>query len=81
MQQRLRFELAQRFAYRHAADAEQVGQVLLAQCGAAGQAPVENRRAQGLFDHRTSQVSGDRAADGNGAEWVGLLCHDNALRQ
>ncbi|MCY1373332.1 hypothetical protein D9M69_606000 [compost metagenome] len=45
IEQRLCFELAQGFAYRHAADAEQVGEVLLAQGRTARNAPVEYGRA------------------------------------
>ncbi|MNN17753.1 hypothetical protein D3C81_1309470 [compost metagenome] len=41
-QQFLGFELAQRFAHRHAADTEKVGQILLAQRRATGQTTVED---------------------------------------
>ncbi|MNQ81276.1 hypothetical protein D3C85_962900 [compost metagenome] len=75
VQQRLGFELAQGFAHRHAADTEKIGQVLLTQGNTARQAAIENGRAQGLFDHRACQVSGNRAVNLDTAEGVGLLCH------
>ncbi|MNG22009.1 hypothetical protein D3C84_1064490 [compost metagenome] len=78
VEQRLGFELAQRFAHRHAADAEQVGQVLLAKGSAARDATVEYGGTQGLFDHRAGQMSGNRPTDLDAAERVGLLCHYNA---
>ena len=77
-QQFLRFELAQGFAHRHAADAEQIGQILLAQGGAAGQAPIEDGRAQGFFDDRAGQVRGNRPIDFDALQRFGLLCHDYA---
>ncbi|MCY1247810.1 hypothetical protein D9M72_611750 [compost metagenome] len=75
VEQRLRFELAQGFAHGHAADAEQIGEVLLAQGRTARDAPVKYRRAQGFFDHRACQMCGNRPVDLDTAERVGLLCH------
>ncbi|MNX68475.1 hypothetical protein D3C86_996630 [compost metagenome] len=75
VEQRLCFELAQGLAYGHAADAEQVGEVLLAQGRTARNAPVEYGRAQGFFDHRACHMSGNRPVDLDTAERVGLLCH------
>ncbi|MNY36567.1 hypothetical protein D3C86_1710650 [compost metagenome] len=78
VEQRLGFELAQGFANRHAADAEQVCQVLLAKGGAARDATVEYGSTQGFFDHRAGQMSRNRPVDLDAAERVGLLCHYNA---
>jgi len=56
LQQRLRFQLAQRLAHRHAADTVQVGNFLLAHGGARWQAAIENGAAQAFFNNATRQV-------------------------
>ncbi|MNF81841.1 hypothetical protein D3C84_641320 [compost metagenome] len=78
VKQRMGFELAQGFTDRHAADTEQVGQVLLAKGRAARNATIENGGTQGLFDDRAGQMRGNRPVDLDTAERVGLLCHYNA---
>ncbi|MDT4867542.1 hypothetical protein FQZ97_1024610 [compost metagenome] len=75
IKQRLRFELAQGFTDRHATDPEQVGQVLLTKGCAARNTAVEDGGAQGFFDDRACQMSGNRTVDLDAAERVGLLWH------
>ena len=63
MQQGLRLQLAQRFAYRHATDAEQAGQFLLAHGGATGQSPIKDGITQRFFDNGARKMGGNRPAD------------------
>ncbi|MNH17807.1 hypothetical protein D3C79_774920 [compost metagenome] len=56
LEQRLRFQLAQRLTHRHAADAIQGRQLLLAHGGTGRQAAIEYGAAQAFFDHATGQV-------------------------
>ena len=77
-QQRLCLKLTQGFAHGHAADPEQIGQILLAQGGTAGQASIKDGCAQGFFNDRASQVRGNGPIDFNALQRFGLLCHDYA---
>ncbi|MNI80757.1 hypothetical protein D3C73_1373160 [compost metagenome] len=78
VEQSLGFQLAQCFAHWHAADTEEIRQVLLAQSDATRQAAVENGRTQGFFDNRARQVRCNGTVDLDAAERVGFLCHYNA---
>ncbi|GAB5341497.1 hypothetical protein PFUM301597_59850 [Pseudomonas fluorescens] len=55
--------MAQGFSHRHAADAEQAGQFLLAHRGTTGQATIENGIAQRFFNNGASKMGWDRPAD------------------
>ncbi|MCY1444218.1 hypothetical protein D9M71_606770 [compost metagenome] len=76
LQQRLRFELAQGLAHRHAADAKQGGQFLLTQGHARRQATIEDGTAQPLFNHTARQVGRNLLATAqNVAQKFGFFGH------
>src|SRR6476620_11314142 len=58
--QPLRLELAQRFAYRDAADAELLGDGILAEWLAFRKAPVEDALAERIRRHSRERLAGDR---------------------